>query len=151
MPDCSLCRSDLAPILGESTYWRLVLNTNQNLLGKCFLVLRRHVESVTALSAAEWSALQPEIARATHILEVAFRPDHFNYAFLQNQDRHVHLHILPRYATERRFEGLLFWDPEYPSHYDPSHTQRLPEAQLTSLANTLRHSLTAQGTISDAD
>jgi hypothetical protein len=33
---CGLCRADLSPILAESTYWRLVLNRNQNLLGKCF-------------------------------------------------------------------------------------------------------------------
>jgi diadenosine tetraphosphate (Ap4A) HIT family hydrolase len=35
----------------------------------------------------------------TIALDQAFQPDHYNYAFLQNQDRHVHLHVFPRYAA----------------------------------------------------
>lgn len=58
-----------------------------------------------------------EYCRATEVLVAAFQPDHFNYAFLQNQDHHVHLHVIPRYATSRTFAGLVFTDPDYPDHY----------------------------------
>ena len=44
-PSCSLCRPDLAPIVAESVYWRLVLNTNQRFLGACFWVLKRQFAS----------------------------------------------------------------------------------------------------------
>jgi diadenosine tetraphosphate (Ap4A) HIT family hydrolase len=39
------------------------------------------------------------VQRTTERLRRAFAPDHFNYAFLQNQDRHVHQHVIPRYAA----------------------------------------------------
>ena len=70
------------------------------------------------------------------MLQSAFQPDHINYVFLQNQDRHVHLHMMPRYASPRHFAGQSFNDLGYPGHYtidDPAH--RLPpdmQATLTS-------------------
>jgi diadenosine tetraphosphate (Ap4A) HIT family hydrolase len=56
---------------------------------------------------------------------VAFQPDHFNYAFLQNQDRQVHLHIIPSYAAGRSFAGVTFEDPDYPDHYHVPASPRM--------------------------
>ena len=143
MPDeCSLCRPDLAPKLMTSALWALILNHNQNLLGKCFLALNRHLEAVTALTTGDWLDLQVQLRRATEMLISAFQPDHFNYAFLQNQDRHVHLHIIPRYAAPRDFGGSTFYDPDYPSHYSvPSPDLRLSADQLAALAAHLQKRL----------
>jgi len=131
---CPLC-TQLSPILTESPHWRLALNRNQNLLGKSMLVLRRHLETVPDLTPAEWADLHTQIRQATALLVRAFSPDHFNYAFLQNQDRHIHLHIIPRYAQPRTFSGLLFTDPDYPDHYAvPSPSRLLTPDQLSALA-----------------
>jgi diadenosine tetraphosphate (Ap4A) HIT family hydrolase len=133
-----LCEG-LSPVLGESIAWRLGLNRNQNLLGKCILVLRRHLEAVADLTPAEWAELHMEMKRATEMLRRAFTPDHFNYAFLQNQDRHVHLHIIPRYAAPRTFGGLVFADPDYPHHYSvPAPARLLDPEQLAALSDHLR-------------
>jgi len=94
-----------------------VLNHNQNLLGKCFLAMRRHVEELHNITEDEWLELRWKITAATNALALAFAPDHFNYAFLQNQDRHVHLHVIPRYASARTFAGRQFEAPDYPDHY----------------------------------
>ena len=135
--ECSLCRPGLEA-LAESEYWRLVINRNQNLLGKCMLVLRRHLETVPDLTVEEWTDLQPELRRANAALTAAFAPDHFNYAFLQNQDRHIHLHIIPRYAEARIFAGIVFDDPDYPAHYSvPGPTRILDKTQLDMLAEEL--------------
>jgi diadenosine tetraphosphate (Ap4A) HIT family hydrolase len=117
MSSCSLCGVSQTPALEESRYWQVWLNLNQNLLGKVIIVLRRHEEQVAALTAEEWNALHDTLRLMTARLRAAFAPDHFNYAFLQNQDRHVHLHIIPRYATSREVAGLQFDDPDYPDHY----------------------------------
>jgi diadenosine tetraphosphate (Ap4A) HIT family hydrolase len=139
MIECALCDRALAPILAESDCWRLVLNRNQNLLGKCFLVLTRHLEAVSQLSPLEWMDLHRQLIRATQALTAAFQPDHFNYAFLQNQDRHVHLHLIPRYAGLRTFAGLVFEDLDYPAHYSvPAPVRHLTPAQFALLADTLR-------------
>src|SRR4051812_30554643 len=117
METCSLCSPNLEPKIAESEYWMLVLNINQRFLGACFWVLRRHLETVTGLTSAEWADLHPQIIRTTQALVQHFKPDHFNYVFLQNQDRHVHMHIYPRYAQARNFAGVTFEDTDYPSHY----------------------------------
>lgn len=142
MAECSLCRPDLAPVLAESEYWRLVLNHNQNLLGKCFWVLRRHFEEVALLDLDEWLDLHQQLTHSHNMLEKAFAPDHFNYAFLQNQDRHVHLHIIPRYRESRTFEGIVFTDPDYPGHYAvPAPAHELSDEQYVKLAAHLRQKL----------
>jgi len=119
------------------------------LLGKYILVARRHVDSVGELTPQEWLELHRQIRRATTLLVSVFYADHFNYAFLQNQDRHVHLHIIPRYAEPRQFAGELFEDPDYPGHYAvPSPVRSLTDEQAAALADALRRKLT--GFISNA-
>ncbi len=141
---CALCGEQLGPILSESRHWRLVLNRNQDLLGKCFLALRRHREAVSELTPAEWTDLHQQLGITTRTLQSAFRPDHFNYAFLQNQDRHVHLHVIPRYGSACEFADEVFVDLTYGDHYivgGPGRTLR-PEA-VEKMAKALRQALRA--------
>lgn len=133
--DCALCKPTLlTPIVRESTYWRIAINRNQNLLGKLFIALRRHEESVAELTQDEWSELRDELRWAVKHLQEAFHPDHFNCAFLQNHDRHVHLHVIPRYASARRFAGREFADPEWPDHYRPGVEYLAPPDVIGLLA-----------------
>jgi len=67
-----------------------------------------------------------------------FRPDHVNYAFLQNQDRHVHVHVIPRYATCRNVAGEDFVDRAYPDHYAVGSPDRtLRPMVFAGIADTL--------------
>jgi diadenosine tetraphosphate (Ap4A) HIT family hydrolase len=119
---CVLCRRRLeTPIVRTSTFWRVALNRNQNQLGKTIIVLRRHLEDVALLSPDEWSELHAEVRWTTERLRDAYAPDHFNYSFLQNRDRHVHLHVIPRYVGTRQVAGIEFSDAGYPARYlEPS-------------------------------
>ena len=136
--DCALCRPQLlTPVLRDARLWRVAVNRNQNLLGKLIVVLRRHEESVAALTADEWISLHDEVRWATERLRRAFAPDHFNYAFLQNQDRHVHLHVIPRYASSRELGGAIFGDPDYPGHYRPGVERIADESLLDALGRAL--------------
>ena len=142
MEICTLCSPDLAPKLAESEYWTLILNHNQRFLGACFWALRHHIETITALTPAEWVDLHTQLISVTQALNQHFQPDHFNYVFLQNQDRHVHMHIYPRYAQPRLFAGITFDDPDYPSHYTvPGPARRLLPEQYDIIARALRNTL----------
>jgi diadenosine tetraphosphate (Ap4A) HIT family hydrolase len=139
MDPCSLCGPSLTPVIHEGAHWQVRLNLNQNLLGKLIVVLKRHEEEVVHLSTDEWTELHAQISLMTALLRAAFEPDHFNYAFLQNQDRHVHLHIIPRYARPRDLAGLRFDDPDYPGHYAvPAPDRRVSFAVLNAIARELR-------------
>lgn len=136
---CPLCGGRLEPpILRETLHWRVALNRNQSLLGKSIVVLRRHEESAAALTAGEWADLHAEVRWTTERLREAFAPDHFNYAFLQNQDRHVHLHVIPRYAGTRRIGGEEFADPDFPGHYRvPAPERRVSAEVLAAVGRAL--------------
>ena len=135
---CSLCGPSLTPVIDETSHWQIRLNYNQNLLGKLVIVFNHHEEQVANLSEQEWQELHVHIQRTTEQLRRAFAPDHFNYAFLQNQDRHVHLHVIPRYAAARMVAGVRFEDPDYPGHYSvPGPERRVSTAVLDALAQLL--------------
>ena len=117
---CSGCDSfhiDPRDLVGTWAHWHVLVNHNQNYLGKAMLVLRRHATDVTALTPAEQAELWRLLADGKTALLGAFQPDHFNYAFLMNQDVHVHMHIIPRYAAPRQFAGLTFDDGHLGDHY----------------------------------
>lgn len=131
-------------IIERGEHWILALNRNQNLLGKTMLVAARPVARVSALAPQEWADLHVQLRRLTAALERVFQPDHFNYAFLQNADRQVHLHVIPRYAAPRAFEGLTFSDPDYPNHYAVPALQRaLDTARRAALREAIRAALSA--------
>jgi diadenosine tetraphosphate (Ap4A) HIT family hydrolase len=67
-------------VIRDTHHWRIVVNRNQNLLGKLVIALRRHEEQVARLSADEWGALRGEISWSTEHLRGAFAPDNFNYS-----------------------------------------------------------------------
>jgi diadenosine tetraphosphate (Ap4A) HIT family hydrolase len=95
----------------------VIVNRNQNLLGKTIIVLKRHEEAVARLTPEEWSDLLTELGRVTERVRRAFAADHFNYSFLMNMDAHVHLHVIPRYVESRELAGVEFSDPDYPDAY----------------------------------
>ncbi|MPY65275.1 HIT family protein [Deinococcus sp. SDU3-2] len=136
---CLLCSPTLGPVIAQAEHWTVVLNRNQNLLGKLMLVLRRHAEAVPDLHPEEWDELYSVMRRATGALGTVFAPAHFNYAFLQNQDRHIHLHVIPRYSGPREFAGQTFTDPDYPAHYAvPAPVLPLAPEDSEALAEQLR-------------
>jgi diadenosine tetraphosphate (Ap4A) HIT family hydrolase len=137
---CFACRAAFeTPVIRESTFWRTVINRNQNLLGKCMVVLKRHEEQVAQLTTEEWHELHHELDWLTNRLRDAFAPDHFNYSFLMNMDRHVHLHVIPRYVESRELAGVVFVDPEYPSAYRsrPAAGEISPSSVIVAVAGAL--------------
>jgi diadenosine tetraphosphate (Ap4A) HIT family hydrolase len=134
----------LAPetVIERGARWTIALNRNQNLLGKVMLVVNRPLEQVILLREDEWTDLHKQLRRVTLALTTAFQPDHFNYAFLQNQDRQVHLHVIPRYAARRIFAGETFEDPDYPDHYHvPASPRILTQEHLAALVETILRAL----------
>ena len=133
---------DLMPetVVEERGQWTLAINRNQDLLGKTMLVLRRDCTAVTEIEPDEWAALHRELRRLVPALKALFTPDQFNFAFLMNLDAQVHLHVVPRYATPRRWRELEFEDRHWGSAFG-HEVQVLSAGDLGALANDVRHAL----------
>jgi diadenosine tetraphosphate (Ap4A) HIT family hydrolase len=136
---CALC-DDLKYIVERGPLWTLALNLNQSLPGRCVLVLNRHAEDVRELAVEEWSDLHRQIARATAALDTLFDPDLYNYAFLMNQDAHIHLHVVPRYSSPREWRGERFVDPHFGSLFG-TEQRHLPREALEALRDAIRERL----------
>ncbi len=137
--DCFLCgRTD--DELWGSAHWRLILNHNQDKLGKLMFALRRHEEDVSALRDEEVFDLWQGIRTAKAAIARLFAPERWNYSFLMNQDKHVHLHAIPRYEGPRSFEGTRFED------IDEQRDVRLPAEQVRALREAIRTALQEQAT-----
>ncbi len=117
--------------------WTFAVNRNQNLLGKSVLVLNRHCERVSDLTAEEWADLHRHIARVTAALDDLFAPDGYNFAFLMNLDAHVHLHAVPRYASLREWRGETYSDPYYGSLFG-TEERLVTEETLRALADAAK-------------
>ena len=126
-----------ASVVERGARWTIAVNRNQNLLGKTLLVLDRPCESVTELADDEWLDLHRQLRRVCRALDELFQPDLYNHAFLMNQDRHVHLHVVPRYRTPRDWDGESFRDEHWGELFGTEQRQ-LPDARLANLAAAVR-------------
>ena len=148
---CVFCDHLIVPTDYVSTwsYWQVIINHSQDYLGKVMLVLLRHEThetDVTSFTKAEQVEFWQLLAVVRKALSTFFQPDHFNYAFLMNGDRHVHFHVIPRYATSREFAGLIFTDGQLGEHYqlrdnivDVKVRQILAEALRAQLLDLMKN------------
>ena len=132
---CILCQPLQADEVYSTQHWRVVVNLNQNKLGKAMVCLNRHDEDICNLTEEEVRDLWTVIRKLKHVLTSCFQPDHFNYSFLMNQDSHVHLHVIPRYRGIRTFVGIQFLDSEDITQ------RRLPENAHREVTTVLREDL----------
>ena len=114
-------------LIERGRLWTIALNSNQNLLGKCLILLNRPCGAVTEVQPDEWSDLLRQISRVRLALDSLFAPDQYNYAFLMNLDPQVHLHVIPRYKSPRRWDERKYHDPDFGSLF--GHEEREFSAQ----------------------
>ena len=74
-------------VLGEADGWAIMLNRDQSLLGRSFLVLLRPETDVTRLTDAEVVHLWAGVRRVKAALDALWAPDHYNFAFLMNLEK----------------------------------------------------------------
>jgi diadenosine tetraphosphate (Ap4A) HIT family hydrolase len=124
-------------VIEDRPSWTLAVNRNQHLLGQTMLVLRRPCTAVIDITPDEWTSLRDELRRLVPALERLFRPDQFNFAFLMNLDAQVHLHVVPRYATPRRWHDRTFTDEHWGTAFG-HELETLPAWELLQLADEIR-------------
>lgn len=126
--ECDVCNGPEIygelPAIVDSTIWRVELNPNQQHLGRTFVGLREHKSSLSDLSTKEFL----EFRRIVNALEIgaraAFSPDLFNWMCLMNnakrdeQEPHVHWHMVPRYRGPVEFAGHTYTDSAWPRQYN---------------------------------
>ncbi len=151
--DCEICpllvgqtAADDNVIL-QTERWVAVLDRNQCYLGKSFITLRQHKETLSDLDEADWMELHQVIRQLEQAVKEAFGADVCNWECLMNnavkagQPTHVHWHLHPRYLAGATFAGEEFPDPKWPRHLE-SAVHMVSDEIFYEIMQALRSRLT---------
>ena len=128
MSGCEVCPVVQAPTANETEVlllterWRAALDRNQTYLGKSFVTLREHKETLSDLDGLDWNDLHGVVQLLEGAIKRAFGANVVNWDCLMNnavmlgQPTHVHWHAYPRYVGGAAFEGEEFPDDKWPRH-----------------------------------
>ena len=111
-------------VILQTERWVAVLDKNQCYLGKPFITLRQHKETLSELDEVDWAELHHVIRQLEQAVKEAFGADVCNWECLMNnairagRPTHVHWHLYPRYLGGTTFAGEEFPDPKWPRHLE---------------------------------
>ena len=127
----------------EYKFWELYLHDPHYYLGSVYLWAKRN-DQVDFLETTEEERQEFfRVAKdAKNVLEELFQVDRFNVVNLQNKVNHLHVHIIPRYSSQRNFDGFIFLDENWGKMFYPYDEQiKVPEKILLSIVEKIRNNL----------
>ncbi len=130
---CSLSEEDKKYLLFESDFWFVFLADEQDYIGRCILVLKRHCNSLSGLKDEEWDELRNLICNVEACLKAVFGATLCNWSCLMNsfykesaRDPHLHIHVRPRYDKPVVLNGNIYTDSEFGHHYAVNKSGAIP-------------------------
>lgn len=106
----------------------LCIHQNQFILGRVYIWAKREDSLDFAdITEEERDELFEIMKNGKEALTKLFQPDLFNWAALGNGTYHMHLHLIPRYKTPRKFNGLEFKDVEWGKRYNSATYEGAPK------------------------
>lgn len=127
---------EFGDLIGETTYWLIILAPDQRNLGTCVVALKREETELSGLNPDEWADLSNTVQKLEHAVKKAFKATMFNWACLMNSSYlrypptpHLHWHFIPRYKSSFIFQGKTFEDPCFgmSTMYDRGRSFKLSE------------------------
>ena len=129
---CNLSEKDKQFLVYESTFWSVFLADEQDYIGRCVLVLKRHCGSLSELTDYEWEDLRKLVYKVETCLKTALGATLSNWSCLMNSfykdpnpNPHLHIHIRPRYDKPVMLNGNTYIDSEFGHHYTVNKNQEI--------------------------
>ncbi len=79
--------------------------------------------------------------RIKSALIAALKPAMFNYVSANNVTKHLHIHIIPRYARKINLFGLTFEDTSFGRYYETNPNFTVPEEILLKIKDKIKKEL----------
>ena len=148
---CSLSEEDKRFLLYESRYWSVFLADEQDYIGRCILVLKRHCGSLPELTDEEWAELRELIGKVEACLKAVLGAALCNWSCLMNgfykepaPEPHLHIHVRPRYDKPVVLGGNVYTDGEFGHHYALRKSGAIPARDREELFSRLKDRLTGK-------
>ncbi len=119
-------------------YWTVLLRPAQVTLGSLVLAAFEPARALAELSRESFNELGDVVRDIEQALARAVAFDKINYLLFMMVDPDVHFHVIPRYATERSFEGVKFSDPGWPGIPDLSRKNTVNDEIMQRLMSHIR-------------
>ena len=134
-------------LVEEGRHWAVLVRPSQPTLGSLVLCTLGDETSYGELSADAFAEQGEMVARIERTLRRFSRYEQINHLMLMMVDPHVHFHILPRYAGERRLGVCDYEDKGWPGLPDLTATQPATEALIEALRDSWRSSVYKEGSL----
>ena len=125
-------------LLGEYDHWVVLLRPKQITAGSLVLACKEQATRLPEVSEKAFT----ELPRVTRELEAALKASFdfqkINYVLLMMVDKYVHFHVIPRYASEVKVNGVTFIDPGWPKHPDMTHVVDVTNDQFDGLLQLIK-------------
>jgi len=133
------------PKLDLFTYngWRVSLAANQHLLGWLIIFPPSEIEaSIVHLKESELLDFKQVGLFCENLLKQTFNTEWFNYLQEGNGVKRIHIHLHPRYSSDRSFVGFNFKDLGWGRKVKFLSTEELPNKEtVLELVKLLRQAL----------
>lgn len=114
MKKCNFCIRNKSNLwIKKFKYWNLGVGYNLHTLGNLVIVFKKHKELFVEVTEKEVIELLRIIKFSVRILNRQFKPDWFNVQQNGNWEKHLHVHIIPRYKKQRKFNDTIFVDKNF--------------------------------------
>ena len=103
-----------ATLLREFDHWLVLLRPAQATLGSLVLAAKSDATAYPDLPREAFAEQADAVAAVERALTQFVQFERINYLMLMMVDPHVHFHVIPRYAYERTWRGIVFPDLGWP-------------------------------------
>ena len=131
---CNLSEEDKQFQVYESKSWSVFLSDEQDYIGRCILVLKRHCSSMSDLTGDEWEELRNLVCKVEECLKTVLGAALCNWRCLMNHfykeavpDPHLHIHVRPRHDKPVVINGRAYTDSEFGHHYALKKSGEIPD------------------------
>ncbi len=142
---CSLTEEEKRFQVYESRFWSVFLADEQDYIGRCILVLKRHCSSLSELTGEEWDELRGLICKLEACLKAVLGAAVCNWSCLMNSfykeaapDPHLHIHVRPRYDKPVVINGNTYTDSEFGHHYALNKSGAIPDEDKEEVFRLLK-------------
>lgn len=123
----------------EYKYWSIFLHKDQTNIGRTYLWCnRKDIVDFLDMNNEEKEEFFKATKELKDVLTKLFKPDLFNYASLGNDTHHLHVHIIPRYASPREFQGITFEDKRWGHSYRTNQEFKITNGVLFMIKDEIK-------------
>lgn len=127
-----------ATLVAGFDHWVVLVRPAQVTLGSLVLASTHDATAYGDLPAEAFTEQGKAVAAIEQALTAFVGHERINYLMLMMVDRHVHFHVIPRYAEPREWGGRAFPDTSWPGPPALSSAVALGADELDGLGKALK-------------